>query len=162
MHYLALQSRDELSVLREDRKIEVVVVVGDCDFSSGVDSNTDRVVGDACRPARLKSYSDSLLNLKLTFSSDLPKKVSFIIKYFYTVSSVVTDEYLLSVIDHDTVGELQMFGAAELVKNVPHLVKDDHPHHLQSKEWSCVISVSHNLSEDMYLLMFYPPCTPPQ
>ena len=134
MCYLALQSRDELSVLREDGKIEVIVVVGDCDFPSSVDSNTDRVVGDACRTTRLERYLESLLNIKLTFSSDLPKKVSFIIKYFYTVSSVVTDEYLLSVIDHHTVGELQMFGAAELVQNVPHLVKDDHPHHLQSEE----------------------------
>ena len=34
------------------------------------------------------------------------------------------------VIDDDTVGELQMFGATELVENISKLIKDDHSHHL--------------------------------
>jgi len=37
----------DLSILREDGEVEVVVVVSDGDFSSAVDANTDRIVRDA-------------------------------------------------------------------------------------------------------------------
>ena len=45
--YLGLQSINELSILRENGEIEVVVVVGDKDFSVGIDADADGIVGDA-------------------------------------------------------------------------------------------------------------------
>ena len=51
--YLALQRGDELSVLREDGQVEVVVVVSDGDLPRGVDTNSNGIVGDACKYCRL-------------------------------------------------------------------------------------------------------------
>lgn len=42
--YLALQSRDELTILREDSQVEVVVVISDGNFSCSVDANTNWIV----------------------------------------------------------------------------------------------------------------------
>ena len=53
MSYLALQRGDELSVLREDGQVEVVVVVSDGDLPRGVDTNSNGIVGDACKYCRL-------------------------------------------------------------------------------------------------------------
>ena len=44
--YLALQSRDELTILAEDSQVEVVVVVSDGDLSSSVDADSNRIVCD--------------------------------------------------------------------------------------------------------------------
>ena len=45
--YLALQCRDQLTVLGEDSQVEVVVVVSDGDLPGSVDPNSNRIVGDA-------------------------------------------------------------------------------------------------------------------
>ena len=47
--YLALQCRDQLTVLGEDSQVEVVVVVSDGDLPGRVDTNSNRIVGDACK-----------------------------------------------------------------------------------------------------------------
>ena len=52
--YLALQRGDELSVLREDGQVEVVVVVSDGDLPRRVDADSDGVVGDACNRGRYR------------------------------------------------------------------------------------------------------------
>ncbi len=44
--YLALERADELTVLREDGQVEVVVIVRDRDLSRSVDPHSDRIVGD--------------------------------------------------------------------------------------------------------------------
>ena len=44
--YLALQSRDELTILAEDSQVEVVVVVSDGDLSCSVDAHSNRIVCD--------------------------------------------------------------------------------------------------------------------
>ncbi len=59
-----------------------------------------------------------------TFSADLPEIDSVVVENLDAVSAVVGDEDLLAVVDDDTVGELQMFGAAELVEDVTHLRVD--------------------------------------
>ena len=46
--HLAFESRNKLAVLAEHGQVEVVVVVSDGDFSSRVNADTNRVVGDPC------------------------------------------------------------------------------------------------------------------
>ena len=46
--HLAFESRNKLAVLAEHGQVEVVVVVSDGDFSSCVNADTNRVVGDPC------------------------------------------------------------------------------------------------------------------
>lgn len=111
MLHLALESRNELTVLAKHGQVEVVVVVGDGDLTRGVNADTDGVVGDP-------------------FASNLPQEVPVIVEHLDAVSSVVADEDLLSVIDHDAVGELQVLGAAELVEYISHLIKNNDTHDL--------------------------------
>ena len=66
-----------------------------------------------------------------TFASNLPQEVAVIVEHLDAVSSVVADEDLLSVIDHDTVRELQVLGTAELVEDVSHLIKNNDTHDLK-------------------------------
>lgn len=94
--HLALQRRDQLSVLREDRQVEVVVIVGDQDLSRLVDADADGVVGDA-------------------LAADLPQEHALVVEDFDAVGAVVADEDLFLVVDHHSVGKLQMLAAAELV-----------------------------------------------
>ena len=44
--YLAFESRNKLSILRKDREVEVIMVVGDGDLPCSIDANTNWVVGD--------------------------------------------------------------------------------------------------------------------
>jgi len=111
MLHLALKSRNKLAVLAEHGQVEVVVVVGYGDFTRRVNADTDRVVGDP-------------------FASDLPQEVAVIVEHLNAVSSVVADEDLLPVIDHNAVGELQVLGAAKLVEDVSHLIKNNDTHDL--------------------------------
>ena len=129
--YLALESRYQLAVLRENREVEIVVVVSNSNFPSSVDSDSNGIVCDTWeRKFRYKSnikydsinlesydqYSHLSRNFvsylsnfqTLTFSSNLPDEVPFIVKHLDTVGPVVADEDLLSVIDNNPVGELQM------------------------------------------------------
>ena len=43
--------------------------------------------------------------------------------------AVVGDEDLLTVVNDNTVGKFQMFGAAKFIENVAHLIEDDDAHH---------------------------------
>ena len=76
---------------------------------------------------------DKLISLKTrrTFASDLPQEVAVIVEHLNAVSSVVADEDLLPVIDHNAVGELQVLGAAKLVEDVSHLIKNNDTHDLK-------------------------------
>ena len=69
----------------------------------------------------------------LTFAANLPKEIALIVEDLDAVSAVVTDEDLLTVVDDDPVGELEVLRAAKLVQHVAQLVEDDHPHHLDKK-----------------------------
>ena len=111
MLHFRLERRYQLTVLREDRQVEVVVVVGNEDLSSRVNTDSDRVVGES-------------------LASDLAKEHSFVAEYLDAVSTVVRDEDLLLVVDDHSVGELEVLRASELVQNVAHLIEDYDAHHL--------------------------------
>jgi len=109
--HLALKGRDEETILGEDSQVEVVVIVGDGDLSLGVDANSDGIVGDA-------------------FSPDLSEEVPIVVEDFDAVGSVVTDENLLSIIDHHAIGEMKVLRAAKLLEKISVLVEDNDPHDL--------------------------------
>lgn len=67
----------------------------------------------------------------LTFASNLSQEISLVVENFDAVCSVVANEDLLPVVDDNTIRELQVFGATELVKNISHLIEDDNTHDLQ-------------------------------
>lgn len=62
----------------------------------------------------------------------MSKKVPLIVKHLDTMSSIITDEDLLAIIHDNTVGELQVFAAAKLVKDIAHLIKNNNTHDLQN------------------------------
>jgi len=108
---LRFERRDELPVLSENGQVEVVVIVGDEDFAGRVDAYANWVVGE-------------------TFAADLAQEDALVAEYLDTVSTVVGNEDLLLVVNHDAVGELQMLRAAKLVQYVAHLIENDDAHHL--------------------------------
>ena len=65
-----------------------------------------------------------------SFATNLPEIVSLVIEYLDTVCPVVADVDLHAVVDNNSVGELQVARAAELVEDVPDHVEDDDPHNL--------------------------------
>ena len=69
-------------------------------------------------------------NFLITFSSDLPEVMAFIVEDLDAVGAVVGDEDLLAIVDDDAVRELQVLGAAELVEHVAQLIEDDDAHDL--------------------------------
>ena len=69
----------------------------------------------------------------LAFRADLPEVDALVAEDLDAVGAVVGDEDLLSLVDDDAVGELEVLRAAELVQHVAKLVEDDHPHHLGKK-----------------------------
>lgn len=105
----ALERRHQLPVLSENRQVEVVVIVGDEDFSARVDSHTDGVVGDA-------------------FASDLPQESSLIVEDLDAVRAVIANENLLFVVDDDAVRELEVLAAAELLQNISVLIENNDTH----------------------------------
>jgi hypothetical protein len=111
MLHLALQSSQQLPSLAEHRQVEVVVIVSDADLPGSRQSNTDGEVTHS-------------------LSSDLPKVVSLIVEHLDAVRPVVADVDLHAVVHNNTIGELQVAGTTELVKNIPEHVEDDDPHDL--------------------------------
>lgn len=107
---LGLEGGHQLALLREYGQIEIVVVVGDEYLTRGVYANANRIVGDA-------------------LAADLPQILSLVVEYLDAVCPVVGYEYLLFVVDHHAVGELQVFGAPELDQHVASLVEYDDAHH---------------------------------
>ena len=67
-----------------------------------------------------------------TFASNLPQEVAVIVEHLDAVSSVVADEDLLTIIHHNSIGKLQMLGAAKFVEDVAHLIEDNHTHDLKN------------------------------
>ena len=147
--HLALKRGYELSILREDGEVEVVVVVRNRDLPRPVDPNPDRIVCDPWvffsfigKMGAIEFYSNFICRflvvvvvqyILLTFAANLPKEIALIVEDLDAVSAVVTDEDLLTVVDDDPVGELEVLRAAKLVEHVAQLVEDDHPHHLDKK-----------------------------
>ena len=68
----------------------------------------------------------------LTFPSDLPQVLPFVVEDFDAVCPIVGYEDLLAVVDDNPVGELEMLGAAKLVQDVAHLIKYNHTHDLKN------------------------------
>ena len=64
----------------------------------------------------------------LTFSTNLAEVNALVVEHLDAMRSVVGDEDLLSVVDHHSIGKLQMLGAAELVEDITGLIKDDDAH----------------------------------
>jgi precorrin-6x reductase len=99
----------QLAALSEDGDVEIVVIVGHQNFSGFVDANADRIVGQA-------------------FAADLSQKVSFVRKHFDAMSAIVGNENLLTIVDDHSVRKLEMFGAAELLQYVAHLIENQNTH----------------------------------
>ena len=53
-----------------------------------------------------------------------------VVEDLHTVSPVVADVDLHAVVDNDSIGELQVARAAELVEDIADHVEDDDPHNL--------------------------------
>ena len=65
-----------------------------------------------------------------SFTANLTEIIPLIVEDLHTVISVVADVDLHAVVDNDSIGELQVARAAELVEDVPDHVEDDDPHNL--------------------------------
>ena len=60
----------------------------------------------------------------------MPQVLPLVVEDFDAVCPIVGYEDLLAVVDHNPVGELEVFGAAKLVQDLAQLVEDDDAHHL--------------------------------
>ena len=65
--------------------------------------------------------SKKILEIFITFTTNLSEVDTFVVKDLDTVSSIIWDENLLAIIDNDPVRELQMLGATEFVENIASL-----------------------------------------
>ena len=70
----------------------------------------------------------SLYKRPLTFSTNLAEVNALVVEHLDAVRPVVRDEDFLSVVDHHSIGKLQVLGAAELVEDVTGLIEDDDAH----------------------------------
>lgn len=93
---LTFECAHQLTVLRENGQVEVVVVVCDEDFARCVDANPNGVVGD-------------------TLPADLTQVDAFVTEDFDAMRAVVADKDFLFVVDHNAVGELEVFGTPEFL-----------------------------------------------
>ena len=84
--HFRFQRVHQLAVLGKDSQIEVVVVVGDENFSRRVDPHADGIIGDP-------------------LASDLTKVLPLVIKHFDAVSAIVGNEDFLAIVNDDAVGE---------------------------------------------------------
>lgn len=98
-----------MSILSEDRDVEVVVIVSHEDLSCFIDADSNWIV---CQ----------------SLSSDLSQEHSFVREDFDTMSPVVRDEDLLLVIHDDSVGELEVFRTTKLLQNISQVVEDQDSH----------------------------------
>ena len=106
---LALERTEQLPSLTEHSEVEVVVIVRNCNLPRGSQTNTNGEIRD-------------------TFSSYLSQVISLVVENLHAMGSVVTDEDLHLIIDNYPIRELKIPGAAELVEDITHHVKYDHPH----------------------------------
>lgn len=69
----------------------------------------------------------------LTFAANLSEVSTLVVEDLDAMSAIVRDEDLLSIVDNDTIGKLEMLGAAKLVQDVAQLIKDDDAHDLNEE-----------------------------
>ena len=77
-----------------------------------------------------------------SFATNLPEIVSLVIEYLDTVCPVVADVDLHAVVDNNSVGELQVARAAELIEDVADHVEDNDPHDLALNDNDAAIIIS--------------------
>jgi len=114
MFHTRLQRAYRHTLLREHRHVEVVVVVRDYDLPGRIDPDADRIVGD-------------------THAAHGAEERSVVVEDDDAMTSVVTDEYLLSVIDRDTVREVDVFVDDETVEHRADDAEDNDTHNLGRK-----------------------------
>ena len=78
---LAFEGRNQLTILREDRQIEIIMIVCYQYFAYGVDPYPDRIVGDP-------------------FSTYLSKISALVIEHLHAMGAIVANEDLLFIV-HD-------------------------------------------------------------
>ena len=77
-----------------------------------------------------------------SFTANLTEIISLVVEDLDTVSSVVADVDLHAVVDNNTIGELQVARAAELVEDIADHVEDDDPHDLALHDNDAAVVVS--------------------
>ena len=80
----------------------------------------------------------------LTFSTNLAEVNALVVEHLDAMRSVVGDEDLLSVVDHHSIGKLQVLGAAELVEDITGLIKDDDAHDFALHDDNAALVVHRN------------------
>uniref|UniRef100_A0A182TT91 Uncharacterized protein n=1 Tax=Anopheles melas TaxID=34690 RepID=A0A182TT91_9DIPT len=123
--HLTLHGRYQLPVLCEDGQVEVVMIVRDKDFATGINTYANRVVGD-------------------TLATDLPQELALVVEHLYAMCSIVADEDLLLVVDYDPVREFEMLAATKLLQHIAGLVEDDDTHHLALHDNDTALAVHGN------------------
>ena len=77
-----------------------------------------------------------------SFTANLTEIIPLIVEDLHTVSSVVADVDLHAVVDNDSIGELQVARAAELIEDVADHVEDNDPHDLALHDNDAAIIIS--------------------
>ena len=77
-----------------------------------------------------------------SFTANLTEIISLIVEDLHAVSSVVADVDLHAVVDNNSVGELQVARAAELIEDVADHVEDNDPHDLALHHNDAAIIIS--------------------
>ena len=65
-----------------------------------------------------------------SFTANLTEIISLIVEDLHTVSPVVADVDFHAIVDDDTIGELEVARAAELIEDIADHIEDADPHHL--------------------------------
>uniref|UniRef100_A0A182M8D4 Uncharacterized protein n=1 Tax=Anopheles culicifacies TaxID=139723 RepID=A0A182M8D4_9DIPT len=120
--HFALHCRYQLSILGEDGKVEVVVIVRDKDFAAGINAHANWIVCDA-------------------LATDLPQELALVVEHLDAVCTIVANEDLLLVVNNDPVRELEMFAAAKFLQHIAGLVEDDDTHHLALNDHDAALTV---------------------
>ena len=84
----------------------------------------------------------------ITFTTNLPEVDPFIVEDLDTVRSVVRDENFLAIVNHYSIGKLQMLGTTELIENIATLVKNDDSHDFALNDYDTTLVV-HGYSSGM-------------
>ena len=71
---------------------------------------------------------------------------ALVVEHLDAMRSVVGDEDLLSVVDHHSIGKLQMLGTSKLVEDISRLVKNDHAHYFTLHNYDAAFIVHGNTS----------------
>ena len=82
----------------------------------------------------------------ITFTTNLPEVDLFIVEDLDTVRSVVRDENFLAIVNHYSIGKLQMLGTTKLIENIATLVKNDDSHDFALNDYDTTLVVHGNSS----------------